>query len=197
MSLARHHGRYDSFFDFFFRELFKWSVAVFTSRSFSSRSLRPHDSKYWTAYKNGIHGRRQTVLLDMSHASAEDLDFPVLFPVIDILNHAHSARVHWAYDQGRFSLTLLDGAKAGFEMFNNYGPKRNDELLLGYGFCIPNNPHDRALLTLKAPLEQLQQDVRRVQPGYFDESGEWSSEKVCFILYRVQNGLTCCWATHY
>jgi hypothetical protein len=38
--------------------------------------------------------------------------------------------------------------QAGEEVFNNYGPKPNDELLLGYGFVLPNNPDDTLLLKL-------------------------------------------------
>lgn len=33
-------------------------------------------------------------------------------------------------------------------MFNNYGPKPNSELLLGYGFVLPNNPEDTIVLKL-------------------------------------------------
>jgi hypothetical protein len=153
---------------------------MYTSRSFSSRALRPLDSKYWAAYKTGPQGQRQTALVDMSHVSAEDQDFPVLFPVIDIPNHSNDARVDWAFDPGRFSITINDGIPASGEVFNNYGPKSNDELLLGYGFCTASNPNDKVLLTLKPPTEDLQNDIRRYQPGYFTPSGTWSSEKTTF-----------------
>jgi hypothetical protein len=116
----------------------------------------------------------------MSHVSAEDQDFPVLFPVIDIPNHSNDARVDWAFDPGRFSITINDGIPASGEVFNNYGPKSNDELLLGYGFCTASNPNDKVLLTLKPPTEDLQNDIRRYQPGYFTPSGTWSSEKTTF-----------------
>jgi hypothetical protein len=35
-------------------------------------------------------------------------------------------------------------------VFNNYGPKSNEELLLGYGFTLPNNPDDVVTLKLGA-----------------------------------------------
>jgi hypothetical protein len=43
-----------------------------------------------------------------------------------------------------FSLPKLTSsyACAGNEVFNNYGAKPNDELLLGYGFILPDNPED-------------------------------------------------------
>ena len=33
-------------------------------------------------------------------------------------------------------------------MFNNYGPRSNEELLLAYGFVIPDNPDDTVVLRL-------------------------------------------------
>ena len=34
-------------------------------------------------------------------------------------------------------------------MYNNYGDKSNEELLLGYGFAIDSNPHDATSISLK------------------------------------------------
>lgn len=158
---------------------------MFTSRSFSSRALHPQDSKYWSAYKSGPDGRRQTVLLDLSRSPAEDLDFPALFPVLDILNHHHDSHVDWSFDPGRFTVSISDAVPPGEELYNNYGPKSNDELLLGYGFVIPDNPNDKVLLVLKAPPEHLQPEIRQIQPGYFDSNGEWSSEKATFGLHKT------------
>jgi hypothetical protein len=113
---------------------------MFTSRSFSSRSITPQDSKYWTTYKTGPDGRRQTVLMDMSRVSSADLDFSVLFPAMDAANHHHTSKVDWTFDQGRFSLACAQSIEAGHEVNNNYGPKANDEFLIGYGFCMADNP---------------------------------------------------------
>ncbi|KAH9830551.1 Set domain-containing protein [Teratosphaeria destructans] len=165
--------------------LFRWAITMFTSRSFSSRAIAPTDSKYWTTYKQGPDGRRQTVLLDMSRTPPEDLDFPVLFPAIDAANHDPDAHVAWSFDTGRFSVLLNDGTvQAGEEVFNNYGAKGNDELLLGYGFCIEHNPNDGVLLVLKPPPQDLQVDLRQVHPGYFTTSGDWASERATFRLKR-------------
>ncbi|CAK1364801.1 unnamed protein product [Cercospora beticola] len=164
--------------------LYKWAVTMFTSRSFSSRALYPQDSKYWSAYKSAPDGRRQTVLLDLSRSPAEDLDFPVLFPVLDTLNHHHDAHVDWSFDSGRFNVSTSDEVAEGGEVFNNYGPKGNDALLLGYGFCIPSNPNDSVLLVLKAPPDHLQPEIRQIQPGYFDSAGQWSREKATFALHK-------------
>jgi len=36
----------------------------------------------------------------------------------------------------------------GAEIFNNYGAKPNSELLLGYGFTLPDNPDDTIVLKI-------------------------------------------------
>ncbi|KAK6442425.1 hypothetical protein LTR95_001333 [Oleoguttula sp. CCFEE 5521] len=170
-------------------DLFRWAVTMYTSRSFSSRSVAPQDSKYWAAYKSSPGGSRQAVLLDLSHASADDRNFSVLFPVIDSANHTVETKVDWTFDPGRFSLATVDAIQSGVEVNNNYGPKGNDELLLGYGFCIMNNPNDTVMLTLRSPSEELQSHLRSSHAGYFDASKQWDTEKATFKLRRLQQQL--------
>lgn len=171
------------------RDLFRWAITMFTSRSFSSRSITPQDSKYWTTYKTGPDGRRQTVLMDMSHVPSEDLDFSVLFPVMDAGNHHHSSPVDWTFDPGRFSLACCKAIEAGQEVFNNYGPKSNDELLIGYGFCMADNPNDTVLLTLKPPPEELQVSLRTSYAGFFTPEGQWNGDKATFKLRRMTDSM--------
>ena len=128
----------------------------------------------------------------MSSVLAEDLVFPVLFPGLDAANHDHNAKVEWTYDPDQFSLTLAEsgtGVEAGNEVFNNYGPKGNGELLLGYGFCIPNNPNDTVAMTLKQPSPSLQKELKATPPNYFIENGIWSAEKLTFYLTRPPSQL--------
>lgn len=123
----------------------------------------------------------------MSHASA--FDFPVLFPGLDIGNHSNEAKIDYIFDPGRFEIKTNTSTPAGEEVFNNYGPKGNDELLLGYGFCIPSNPYSTVSLTLKTPPESLQADLKCVQPGYFlsaqrSEKLQWNAEKTTFQILK-------------
>ena len=102
--------------------------------------------------------------------------------------------MHWSFDPGRFSISLdstsscssndKGGLPAGAEFFNNYGPKDNGELLIGYGFCLEGNPYDTVALTPKPPPEDLRRELRVVQPGYFNREGEWSAEKATFRIRR-------------
>ena len=169
-------------------DLYRWAISISTSRSFSSRSLQPTDSKYWAAYKTNAQGKRQVVLLDMSRTPAEDLDFPVLFPAMDAGNHEPEARVDWDFtDPGRFTVRTNDATEPDIEIFNNYGPKGNDELLLGYGFCIPGNPNDGVIVTPKPPPSELQLELKSWQPGWFKDRGMWNGEKCTFRLQRPHN----------
>lgn len=122
------------------------------------------------------------MLLDMSQAPSDDLHFPVLFPIQDVPNTSHQSHVDWTFDPGRFSIAVGDYIEAGEQVFNNYGSKGNDELLIGYGFCVQDNPHDSIILTLKPPPQDLQKTLRSTHSGYFTTSGEWNSEHVTFRL---------------
>jgi hypothetical protein len=88
----------------------------------------------------------------------------MLFPVIDILNHSVTAKVEWDFQpRHSFALKCLQGesVQPGEELFNNYAPKQNDELLLGYGFCLEDNPIEQFALKL-AFQPQLQQYAQQL-----------------------------------
>jgi hypothetical protein len=116
-----------------------WAATIFTSRAFISTHILPD---------------HETV--------------PILFPVIDILNHSATAKVEWDFNpHTSFSLKLLEGDTfaPGQELFNNYAPKQNDELLLGYGFCLEKNPIEQFPLKLAFP--PMMQDYAKAM-GLFD-----------------------------
>ena len=52
---------------------------------------------------------------------------------------------HEAY---QISLIIHNFTAAHTEVFNNYGPKPNSELILGYGFSLPVNPDDTIVLSI-------------------------------------------------
>lgn len=119
-----------------------WAATIFTSRAFISTHILPD---------------HETV--------------PILFPVVDILNHSATAKVEWDFNpHTSFSLKLLEGEAfaPGQELFNNYAPKQNDELLLGYGFCLESNPIEQFPLKLAFP--PMLQDFAKAM-GLFESSG--------------------------
>ena len=76
-----------------------------------------------------------------------------LLPLFDVLNHRDGQPVTWtAVPPGRpasgIAFTTDAPLKAGVEVYNNYGPRSNEDLLLSYGFCIADNPHNGVTVSL-------------------------------------------------
>ncbi|AGO12709.1 AaceriADR237Cp [[Ashbya] aceris (nom. inval.)] len=111
-----------------------WASSIFSSRAFP------------------------TLLLGTS----TDLNEAFLNPIIDLLNHSPGKNVTWAYDEEAAAVTFstAETVEPGEELYNNYGDKSNDELLLNYGFVLPNNEHDKSTLCLRIPSESISQAAR-------------------------------------
>lgn len=111
-----------------------WALMMLKSRSFPSYLLKagPHDP------------------VDVMQE-----DVAMLLPVIDLLNHKPAAKVTWEVRGDRFLFTGDEKAVVGEQVFNNYGAKGNEELLLAYGFCLPDNKADSVALKVKVPPEMV------------------------------------------
>ncbi|KAG0679050.1 hypothetical protein C6P43_004915 [Kluyveromyces marxianus] len=72
-----------------------------------------------------------------------------LLPIVDLLNHKPSADVKWKEEAAFITFSSSESLKAEDELFNNYGDKSNEELLLSYGFSYEGNPHDCTSISLK------------------------------------------------
>ena len=73
----------------------------------------------------------------------------VLLPFFDLLNHGKGTEIEWRGDGQSVAFAAgADGIEAQAEIFNNYGSKANDELLLAHGFALQNNEHDRFALKM-------------------------------------------------
>ena len=66
----------------------------------------------------------------------------VMFPLYDMLDHRPGHRITWEAGGGSIRFLCVDGIRAGEQIYNNYGPKGNQELLFTYGFAIEDNPLD-------------------------------------------------------
>lgn len=109
------------------RVLYNWAYSIFTSRSFRpSRILDDHGN------------------LPLPSGCKID-DFSVLMPVFDIGNHSPAAQVDWDVHQQQDTTMTITTLKtgmayaAGDQVFNNYGEKTNAELMLAYGFLVPES----------------------------------------------------------
>ncbi|KAF2449464.1 SET domain-containing protein [Karstenula rhodostoma CBS 690.94] len=122
-------------------EWFRWAATIISSRAFISTHIIPD---------------RET--------------FPILFPVVDILNHSPTAKVEWDFHPLQdFTLKILghEEVRPGDEVYNNYAPKQNDELLLGYGFCVPDNPVEQFAIKMRLSpqIEQAAQSMNMFEPA--------------------------------
>ena len=107
------------------RVLYNWAFCIFTSRSF-----RP--SLVLSAEK-----QQQVAMLLPVECQLDD--FSVLLPLFDIPNHSPTAMATWdaAADPAGVHFRIEQDYGPGEQIFNNYGMKTNSELLLGYGFVLP------------------------------------------------------------
>lgn len=112
-----------------------WALMIYKSRSFPSKLLQPD--------------------LKVDKINFIQDDVAILIPVIDLINHNPRTQVTWGVSNHMFELTVYN--HPGGQLYNNYGQKGNEELLLAYGFCIEENPADSVALKIKVPLEMLPQ----------------------------------------
>ncbi|GMM34349.1 protein-lysine N-methyltransferase [Saccharomycopsis crataegensis] len=105
-----------------------WAANIFTSRAFPYFIINDH---------------------------VKDLNQACLIPILDLLNHKHTAKVGWSYVDHQVNFVPKQSLKSGDELFNNYGDKSNTGLLLGYGFVLENNEFDETFVTLKVDESQI------------------------------------------
>lgn len=111
----------------------------------------------------------------------------MLLPLIDLLNHKPKADVEWKNINDGFKIVTKSTDLNNFELFNNYGPKGNEELLMAYGFTIPNNQFDIVQFTLsptdkiKKIVENLIGDKLPTLNDYMVTKESNNKEKIVFI----------------
>ena len=95
----------------------------------------------------------------------------VLLPFFDLLNHGKGTEIEWRGDGKSVAFAAgADGIEPQAEIFNNYGSKANDELLVAHGFALENNEHDRVALKMTVSAE----DGRRMLgPFYLRRGGDF------------------------
>ncbi|ABN65493.2 predicted protein [Scheffersomyces stipitis CBS 6054] len=116
-----------------------------------------NDADNWTSFPNYLWA--SLILKSRSFPayllkSAVDADFKrdeaMLLPLVDLLNHDSKANVSWSVDDKCFNFKS-DSVVPNAQLYNNYGLKGNEELLLAYGFCIEDNASDSVALKIKIP----------------------------------------------
>ncbi|CAG9460311.1 unnamed protein product [Pedinophyceae sp. YPF-701] len=110
-----------------------------------------------------------------------------LVPVIDMLDHnpGHQAAWHTAGGKGPFHMVTSTGVEAGATLWNNYGLKANEELLLGYGFALENNPRDFVHVTI-ATAPPPEDDAGGSTPAEADV-GDWAQQAILLSAMGLEN----------
>jgi len=103
------------------RELFLWAASVLSSRAFTPEILRstlPADKA--SSLGNELPDHEQLTALFRE-------GFPVLVPLVDIANYRPMAQVEWQAGMHDIGLLISESVEAGEQVFNNYGPKGNEQ----------------------------------------------------------------------
>ena len=148
---------------------FLWAHSCFSSRGFPHALSVPPGHPSEGAAAAAAPGDASGGGAEPDDVAAAHAAGPVgcMLPVLDLLNHRYRTPVEWrreaaaaapaaasdACDGGgaRVSFVTQAPIAAGEEVFNNYGPKSNEELLLSFGFVLPDNPQDTLALRLPLP----------------------------------------------
>ncbi|BEJ12274.1 hypothetical protein CspHIS471_0207340 [Cutaneotrichosporon sp. HIS471] len=102
-------------------------------------------------------------LPDGSATSGEKVEesYPVLLPGLDLLNHKRGQAITWLSSKIPSSkgdieaISFISPGQETGEVFNNYGARGNEALLLGYGFVIPSNQDDTLVLQLGGMSDEI------------------------------------------
>merc|ERR1719498_238212 len=174
-----------------------WALAVVDSRSFSLTP--PHDLEQQFDYESPLHLRygnsleagdptspearemqtssadgrtRQIVNQCQQHGSA-------LVPLADMLNHADSPNVLWAFDPKSDAFILLAASelKAGTKAIDSYGRKGNKEFLGQYGFTLKEANVEIMISLDPAVATQLASDMGHWREKWCIDPGENDTEQ--------------------
>ena len=76
-----------------------------------------------------------------------------LVPMADLLNHATPRETAWGFDNDSdaFRMTALKNFGPGEAVHDSYGRKCNSRFFVNYGFVLPDNPDNEAVIALPGP----------------------------------------------
>jgi len=83
----------------------------------------------------------------------------LMLPLLDMFNHKHMEPVEWSSTEVGITYKAGKDVRQGDQLFGNYGTKPNEELLFGYGFCVPDNPADCVTINLGCQGRKEEQDL--------------------------------------
>ncbi|KAI9026766.1 hypothetical protein DFJ74DRAFT_642116 [Hyaloraphidium curvatum] len=159
-----------------------WAYSAVYSRAFPARN-----TPFSSPAPSG------TATFELGDPSREPCGLALL-PFLDMLNHSPTARVEWRSTPPSVSFSLPTGVELakGEEALNNYGGKTNEELLVGYAFCLPGNPADavRVLANDGRAADPLFERREALLPARDAVLGEGTGEgQHPFLIRRGEGGV--------
>ncbi|EDO03510.1 hypothetical protein SS1G_05991 [Sclerotinia sclerotiorum 1980 UF-70] len=153
--------------------LYQWAATIFDSRSF-----RPS----LTICPEALSESSKEMDLNLDHVRNDR--FSILYPLVDIGNHNGINQVEWKKDlsSNSFDLVHSAGVSEGDQIYNYYGNKSNSELLLGYGFILPNDIVNRNVVNLKLTPGPDAIQLRRSQNCHVPPNPKQPEEEFMFAV---------------
>jgi len=138
-----------------------WARCLFDSRAVAAEVPVPAELRAAAGGPEApaaVEGQQWLALRDSAGAhkawAACSARVVCLVPIVEMLNHsARGACLAPTFDKERQALVVATaaGVPAGSELCLCYGALQNWELLMYYGFCPDENPHDRLTLSIDLP----------------------------------------------
>ncbi|KAF7856995.1 hypothetical protein EAF04_009755 [Stromatinia cepivora] len=153
--------------------LYQWAATIFDSRSFRpSLTICPEVLS------------ESSIDMDLNLDHVRNDRFSILYPLVDIGNHNGINQVEWKKDpkSNSFDLVHSAGVSQGDQIYNYYGNKSNSELLLGYGFILPNDLVNRNVVNLKLTPDLDAIQLRRSQNCHIPPDPKQPEEEFMFAV---------------
>ncbi|CAD6441842.1 04f65b2a-d365-4447-9dff-3887e3ed18f5 [Sclerotinia trifoliorum] len=153
--------------------LYQWAATIFDSRSFRpSLTICPEALS------------ESSIEMDLNLDHVRNDRFSILYPLVDIGNHNGINQVEWKQDlnSNSFDLVHSAGVSEGDQIYNYYGNKSNSELLLGYGFILPDDLVNRNVVNLKLTPGPDAIQLRRSQNCHIPPDPKQPEEEFMFAV---------------
>eukprot|EP00466_Bigelowiella_natans_P004193 jgi/Bigna1/129526/aug1.9_g4234 len=144
-------GASDDVFSF---ENIRWAYCAYRSRAFPhvllERRISHDDNAVHGGSNDTEEGTQGSKSSTISKKRQNKKRVGCMLPFLDIGNHRYGQKITWQVDGGFVKFLAGDDIEAGHEIYNNYGAKSNESLLMSYGFVVENNLQDEFKVKLGA-----------------------------------------------
>ena len=91
-----------------------------------------------------------------------------MVPFSDMLNHAANPNTNWHYDNNKsqFIMKVNEIIPRNSELTDTYGNKCNSQMLLFYGFALPNNKYNQLSISIRQRGRRTRSEQKKVSLYY-------------------------------